>query len=159
MGRKSKSRRRRRAPAGKVKAADLPIVQETPAGPPLPLDPPAWLTGEALAEWRRVVPDLAERHLLVAIDTVILSGYCHAFAEYRAYLAIVLAEGRIIKGANGEPKLHPAVRQANVLLAELRRMANEFGFSPAARTKIAIEPPKTQEMDEFDVFANNLSPV
>jgi P27 family predicted phage terminase small subunit len=123
------------------------------------LEPPDWLEGDALEEWNRVVPDLANRQLLVSVDTMILSGYCSTFAEYRQYCKIVQNEGRIIRGANGEPKLHPAVRQSNVLLAELRRMANEFGFSPAARTKIVIEPLKTEEQDAFDEFQAGMESV
>ncbi len=46
-------------------------VKLKPAAP----EPPAWLDGEALAEWRRVVPALDEQGLLSSVDRAILSSY------------------------------------------------------------------------------------
>jgi P27 family predicted phage terminase small subunit len=47
-------------------------------------------------------------------------------------------------------KASPTVKIAMGLVVELRRMASEFGFSPASRSRIDVQRPAGIEEDEFE---------
>jgi P27 family predicted phage terminase small subunit len=108
-------------------------------------EPPDFLSDEAKAEWARVVPQLRVLGLLTALDTPLLAGYCQAYGRWIAaerILARLAAEnpdtqGLTITGTMGSPMVNPMLKIARFCAADVLRFAAEFGFSPAARTRIS----------------------
>ena len=45
--------------------------------------PPAWMSKDAAAEWRRVLPALVERRILTTADLGSLENYCTAIGQVR----------------------------------------------------------------------------
>ena len=80
-------------------------------------DPPRKLKGEAKREWSRVIPFIMANSLTGQEGLSVLATYCGLHA------AVVQAERR------GE------VPSAS-LIAQYRMMAETFGFTPSARTRI-----------------------
>lgn len=103
-------------------------------GPCVPSDAPqcpAWVTGEAAVEWRRVVPILEAAGTIHAVDMAILAAYCTTFVLWRTARAEVEADGVVVDG-----KLHPAARFADTTLKQLRGLLDQLGFTPAARKQV-----------------------
>jgi len=76
----------------------------------------------ARAEWDRLVGELAALRLLTNLDRAALAAYCGAYALW--------AEATV------QPYLAIANRQAEIMM----RIASEFGFTPASRSRIATPP-------------------
>lgn len=104
------------------------------------LAPPAWLEGEAAAEWRRLAPVLSRLGLLSEIDGDALAQYCSLWATWRAAEREIVKHGMVIKGVKGIPVLSPYVGIAQRALAHLRAMLVEFGMTPAARSRVKTDP-------------------
>ena len=125
------------------------VVNSTPGGtfPRGVPNCPSWLSREAKAEWRRIVPELDAAELLAVVDRAALAAYCQAWAELQINTATIEKDGRIveepIQSAGGEVigqrlKPHPAVRLQRDAFARVRSFLIEFGLSPAARSRVNI---------------------
>jgi P27 family predicted phage terminase small subunit len=106
-------------------------------------EPPGWLDNVARQEWDRILPEVSAAYVITPMDAVILASYCAAFAKWRQCEDRVRKEGIIVGG-----KIHPLERHALYLLQEVRRIAGEFGLSPAARTRLPAKP-QADELDDF----------
>lgn len=104
---------------------------------------PSWLSPEAAAEWRRVVPELERLKLLSGASRASLAAYCETWSTFVNASRLVAADG--LTTATGRP--HPAVAIARAAGAELRRWAVEFGLTPAAEQRVAAP---VDELDGFD---------
>lgn len=49
-----------------------------------PPNAPTWLSKEARAEWRRIMPQLVERRILTEADMGSVENYCVAIGQVRA---------------------------------------------------------------------------
>jgi P27 family predicted phage terminase small subunit len=139
------------------KANKLAGMTRTPIAVGAP-DRPAWLLGEAAAEWNRVVPELMQSGTLASADRAALAAYCRAWADVVELTAVVEKEGRVtrepIQTREGEVlgervRPHPAVRQLEAASLRMRQYLIEFGLSPAARARMGADVakavvPKTQ---------------
>lgn len=113
----------------------------------LPPEPPMWLEGEALAEWRRVAPELQRLQLTKPIDSGALTAYCLAWARLVDAQAIVERDGLLYEGKQGLVS-HPALRVVESASKELRAWAAEFGLTPAAEAKVGATKDDGQEDDD-----------
>jgi P27 family predicted phage terminase small subunit len=119
-----------------------------PPRPPEPPKPPPFLSGHALDEWLRIAPGLALFGLLTDLDVMPLAAYCTSYERWReaeellAELAKVddRARGLLIKGSKGQARANPLVQIAAQAANDMVKFAGEFGFSPAARSRIALGP-------------------
>lgn len=93
--------------------------------------PPTWLSREAAAEWRRVVPGLTRLDLLKEEDRAVLTAYCETWSVFVAATRTLRREGLTIEARQGTLP-HPAVGIARNAGRELRAFATHFGLSPAA---------------------------
>jgi P27 family predicted phage terminase small subunit len=99
-------------------------------------DPPALLEGEALAEWHRVTPLLAEVGLIAKLDRAIITGYCQAWARWIECETALRTTGLIVKAANGFPMYSPYLTASNKALDQVRQMSEQIGLSGSARSRI-----------------------
>jgi P27 family predicted phage terminase small subunit len=111
-------------------------------------EPPAcpdFLVGYAADEWFRVVPALHPLGLLTVLDVAVLAAYCQAYAHWRTASEMLtqMAErdptthALLVKRQDGSPGRNPLLKIAADAASDMVRYAAEFGFSPAARARIA----------------------
>lgn len=109
-----------------------------------PTQPPD-LRGEALAEWRRVVPVLHDAGILCGVDRAAIVAYCLAWAALVESSQMILRDGYTIaeKQQNsigqviGEKlRLNPMCAVQKEAFAQVRAMLAEFGLTPASRVRM-----------------------
>jgi len=107
-------------------------VSTPPAFRRIAPNPPSWLSREAAAEWRRVVPGLQRLDLLKEGDRAALTAYCETWAEFVAATKVLQARGSLTyTSATGDPKTHPAVVIRKNASAQLRAWSIHFGQTPS----------------------------
>jgi P27 family predicted phage terminase small subunit len=115
-------------------------ASEPAPAPRRSLAPPAWLEGEAAAEWRRLAPKFARLGLLTEIDGEALSQYCVVWARWREAETALRKHGMVIAGSKGGPVLSPYVAIASRALSQMRAYLDGFGMTPSARTRVKTDP-------------------
>ena len=116
-----------------------------PEGTPLC---PHWLDADAKAKWNELVPKLEQMGVLTLIDQDAVARYCHLWVRWRAAEDFIKKHGEMypLKDDKGRTKCvqaWPQVATANKLAQQLTRLEQEFGLTPAARTRIHIQVPVT----------------
>jgi P27 family predicted phage terminase small subunit len=106
---------------------------------------PAWLSKEAKAEWRRVMPILIERRILTDADLGILESYCVATGIVREAQRLLSKDGLVLEG-----KRHPAFGMMNAAQTNQRLCAAELGLTPVSRSRPSIRD------DDDDEDSSNL---
>jgi P27 family predicted phage terminase small subunit len=104
---------------------------------------PAWLDDEAKACWKRIVPQLQAMGVLTLIDADALTNYCDTWSRWKKAVLFIQKNGDVYvqKDESGAIKYIqqlPQVAIARNLLAVLNRYQQEFGLTPAARTRLTI---------------------
>jgi P27 family predicted phage terminase small subunit len=121
------------------------------------------LSGEARAEWDRVVPGLEALDLLKESDRALLTAYCETWSTYVEALALVRENGYTVvnhstrkDGSTSEwVTKNPAVGVMETALGSLRQYASEFGLSPAGERKISKAPDDGPGVEESDPYASS----
>jgi P27 family predicted phage terminase small subunit len=113
---------------------------------------PAWLDDDARAEWGRILPELSKQYSVSPVDMILLATYCQLASDYQQLVLQIRKQGQTILSQTGEIKVHPAANLAAKCAIEIRRIAGEFGFSPAARMHLKATPPVDEEADELNSF-------
>jgi P27 family predicted phage terminase small subunit len=119
--------------------------------------PPTWLSREAAAEWRRVVPGLQRLDLLKEEDRAVLAAYCETWSVYVAATRLVTVEGVMTEAVtvrpdgseSRRPMANPAVAIARNAGRELRGFAAQFGLTPASEQTLARSPDDGGEENPF----------
>lgn len=118
------------------------------------IKPPSWLEEPAKKEFNRLVSLLQEIKLVTEADIAQLATYCDAYTEYIKCTKIIQGEGLMVeytnKAAETNKVPHPLLTKKKHLFDQMRVMAQEFGFTPSARAKIAIPKKETKEPTELD---------
>lgn len=99
-------------------------------------EPPDWLSEEAAAEWRRVVPGLTRLDILKEEDRAVLVAYCETWSTYVGAIRQQHSEGLTIEARQGT-LAHPAVGIARNAGRELRSFAAHFGLTPSSEQALA----------------------
>lgn len=107
-----------------------------PAFKRVPPNPPSWLSREAAAEWKRVVPGLSRLDLLKPEDRAGLAAYCEAWATFVQATRTVQEEGQVIEARQGKLP-HPCVGIARAAGREMRSWAAHFGLTPSTEQALA----------------------
>ena len=154
----------------------LRLLRGNPGKRPLPVDPvvtaklptcPAWLGPEARSVWRTLGKQLEASGLIATIDRGTFAAYCVAAGRLAKAEAMIKALTEAGVDADGDtPAIPPAsgliattpnglvVKSAwltisDKAIAQLAKLAPEFGMSPSARTRVAPAMGETAG-DEFD---------
>jgi P27 family predicted phage terminase small subunit len=112
----------RRSPSG------LAVARKT--RPTLP-ECPKHLDAEAQAEWRRIVPELAQKGLLKQIDQTAIALYCWQYSRWKRSEREIRAHGDVLELSNGVIAKSPWVRIADRALASMQRFLVQFGLLSA----------------------------
>ena len=112
------------------------IVQDGDAVSDVPRAP-AWLSREAKAEWRRIMPLLVERRILTDADLGSVENYCVATGQVREMQRTIDAEGHVVSTDRG-PRAHPAVKIQSDAMTRARLLAAELGLTPVSRSRPSV---------------------
>lgn len=122
--------------------------------------PPRGLGAKVAAVWRRLAPDLVDKHVLTPWDVDLFKQYCrlvvHAdtlerkiYHPHPQYSAKDDATGKPIDGytgvgSQGQLVQAPYWRQYNDAVKQLAMLATRFGLSPADRAGLVLDNAGTQ---------------
>ena len=101
--------------------------------------PPENLGHEAKTEWRKMIPALRQMGLLSTVDLTLLESWCAAAGDFRIATAALDRDGILIRDKDGYLRRSPWVFIKSKAVQELKGLASEFGFSPAARPRLGRE--------------------
>lgn len=108
-------------------------------------DCPPELTGEAAAEWDRLIPELDAAGVLAVTDRGILTAYCCAYSMMVGSRNSLNTEGYTleepIQNSKGETigyrlKDNLAVRMLERAMRAVQKIGAELGITPASRSRI-----------------------
>jgi P27 family predicted phage terminase small subunit len=127
-----------------------PLNATEPRPDPAVPDCPPELGETARREWNRLVGELVALRMVTNLDRAALAAYCGAYALWAEATEAIQKYGSMIKSPSGYPVQSPYLAIANRQAEIMMRIASEFGFTPASRSRIAT-PSKT-EPTLFDVL-------
>jgi P27 family predicted phage terminase small subunit len=121
------------------------------------LTAPVWLPSAAKEVWDDVAPKLATAKLLTEIDVMMLCKLCIAEAQYR-YAVLQTGTGEDLLACKTEEKeggekveagkyINPWSLIQSMTFKQQMTVLREFGMSPAARSRVQIQP-------QGDLFGN-----
>lgn len=100
---------------------------------------PSFLSKDAKAEWRRIMPSLVKRRILTVADLGSVENYCIAIGRIRQV-------ERELQATIGAPD--PAlVRMQDKAIQTARQLAAELGLTPVSRSRPVIR----DENDDGDL--------
>jgi P27 family predicted phage terminase small subunit len=97
---------------------------------------PPELSPIARQEWHRLAPELATADRLTPFDRGPLAAYCTAYALWVEAVDALQKYGAMIKSPTGYPVQSPYLSTANRQVEIMIRIASEFGFTPASRSRL-----------------------
>lgn len=112
-------------------------IEDSATGKPIR---PQWLSGEARKFWDRTVPLLVQMGIAKQIDSADLASMCQWWAVWREH---------ITQAAEDPASLTAAVKA----WSQFAPLADRFGMSPSARTKIAVPVAGKQDDPATKYFA------
>lgn len=84
------------------------------------------------------------------LDRAALAAYCNAYGLWAEAIEAVQKYGTMVKSPTGYPIQSPYVSIANRQAEIMMRIAAEFGFTPASRSRISTLAPREETL--FDLF-------
>jgi len=116
-----------------------PEKRPVPAEEPKPVsvvECPPELSAIARQEWDRVAPELAAAGRLTPFDRGPLAAYCTAYALWAEGVDALQKYGTVMKSPNGHPVQSLYLSIVNRQVEIMIRIASEFGFTPASRSRL-----------------------
>jgi P27 family predicted phage terminase small subunit len=127
-----------------------PLNANEPRPEALIPDCPVELGPVARREWDRLVAELAPLRMLTNLDRAALASYCGAYGMWAEATEAIQKFGTMVKAPSGFPVQSPYVSIANRQAEIMMRIASEFGFTPASRSRISTPP--ADERNLFDIL-------
>jgi P27 family predicted phage terminase small subunit len=118
-----------------------PLNEREPEPEPSVPDCPPELGPVARREWDRLVGELSKLRILTALDRAALASYCGAYALWAEAMEQIQKYGSMVKSPSGYPQQSPYLAIANRQAEIMMRIASEFGFTPASRSRISSPTP------------------
>ena len=132
-----------------------PLNRREPRPPRTTPSCPAWLSKDAKNAWRRMVPALRDMGVLTIVDGEALAAFCKTYARWRQAEEFLDQHGLVypLRDEKGNVRCmqqFPQVSIARNMLLLMRSFLQEFGMTPASRTRIELpwEPPKRASYDD-----------
>ena len=114
---------------------------------------PSHLSPRAKKVWRAVAPELDRLKLLNTLSAHAVAGFCDSYARWLDATEAVRKDGEIVRAPSGYPIQNPYRAVANKAFDQWTRLAAEFGMTPSSMSRIAVEPPKSEEADPWAELA------
>lgn len=123
-------------------AGHRPLNVDEPKPEPKLIPPPDHIEGESLLAWNRLAPMLHRMGVLTTADELALERLCEIYAGIMACDASLQVNGRTYwsESENGASllKANPAAAQKASLENQLKTYLQEFGLTPAARSRVKV---------------------
>ena len=116
---------------------------------------PSWLSREAKAEWKRVVPELERLGLLSQLDRAALALYAQAYGRWAEAEKELVVHGLIVKTKSGMLIQNPYLWIANRAAKQMSEMLAEFGMSPSSRTRVTATKPTDADNAKMRFFSQD----
>ena len=97
---------------------------------------PKWLEPEAKKEWRRLAKKMELMGVLTEVDMAAFAGYCQAYARWKEAEEFITQHGTIVKTPSGYWQQVPQVSIAQTYNKIMTKLAEQFGLTPSARSRI-----------------------
>lgn len=146
----------------KPKPTNIKILEGNPGKRPLneyepkPLKKappcPKWLEPEAKKEWRRLAKTLEAMGVLTDADMAAFAGYCQAYARWKEAEERITDRGLVIRTPSGYPQQVPYISIAQQYLKLMQQFAEQFGLTPAARSRIIAGSGESKAVDDMDAL-------
>ena len=111
---------------------------------------PKWLEAEAKKEWRRLAKTLEAMGVLTDADMAAFAGYCQAYARRKEAEERITDRGLVIRTPSGYPQQVPYISIAQQYLKLMQQFAEQFGLTPAARSRIIAGNGEGKAVDDLD---------
>jgi P27 family predicted phage terminase small subunit len=125
-----------------------PLNKNEPRPIPSAPDCPPELGPAAQREWARLVGDLSALNMITSLDRAALATYCGAYALWAEATEAIQKFGAMVKSPAGYPMQSPYISIANRQAEIMMRIASEFGFTPASRSRISV--PEERRLPLFE---------
>jgi P27 family predicted phage terminase small subunit len=100
--------------------------------------------------WYMKATELQALGLLTKLDIPMLAAYCQQLDVMAEAWEELQKNGRVITNRKGALMRSPWVPIYNDALTHANRLASQFGFTPAARGRIAADPKPKKEANPWD---------
>ena len=130
-----------------------PLNEHEPRPEPVTPDCPPQLGQIAREEWDRLIGELAVLRMVTALDRSALAAYCNAYGLWAEAIEAIQKYGTMVKSPTGYPIQSPYVSIANRQAEIMMRIASEFGFTPASRSRISAPSDRQEQASLFDLTA------
>ena len=131
-----------------------PINEHEPIPPKGTVKCPTWLEPEAKKEWKRLAPSLEAMGVLTQADLTAFAGYCQAYARWKEAEEFITQHGTIVKTPSGYWQQVPQVSIAQTYLKIMNRFSEQFGLTPASRSRIVADTGGGGMADEMEDILN-----
>ena len=111
---------------------------------------PKWLEPEAKKEWKRLARKLEQMGVLTEVDMAAFAGYCQSYARWKEAEEFITQYGTIVRTPSGYWSQVPQVSIAQTNLKLMSKLAEQFGLTPSARSRIIADSSSSYEVDEMD---------
>jgi P27 family predicted phage terminase small subunit len=108
---------------------------------------PRWMSADAKKVWRRTVKQLEKMGVLYECDGDTLAAYCEAVVRHAEACQLIHQTGLLVKGRRDGIVKNPAIQVARDAEATIKALAQEFGLTPSARTRIKVDGDGTDDLD------------
>ena len=88
--------------------------------------------------------------ILTEIDMAAFAGYCQSYARWKEAEEFITRHGAIVKTPSGYWQQVPQVSIAQQYLKDMHKFAEQFGLTPASRSRIVADVQKNEYIDEMD---------
>lgn len=129
MARPAKSAEMRTGHMTKAEREGREIAQNAVKGKDDKIKPPAHLTKDQRAIFKRIVAELKESGILSNLDVYVLGNCAIAIDRVREYDRMIVDDPKLLLDKD-------AIRNRNTCVSEFYRCCNELCLSPQARAKI-----------------------
>lgn len=113
---------------------------------------PAHLDDDAKSVWKRLCTLLKKMGVLTEADGLALERLCDCYSDILRCRELIERDGRtyttIDQNSNTLIKNNPAVNQLRAADAQFKSYLVEFGLTPAARSKVIVDPPDDDKKED-----------
>lgn len=111
---------------------------------------PKWLDNDAKKEWRRLAKQMEQLGILTEVDMAAFAGYCQAYSRWKEAEEFISKHGAIVKTPSGYWQQVPQVSIAQKYMKQMSRFCEQFGLTPASRSRIVSDVKQNGGIDEME---------
>lgn len=121
-----------------------PLNHNEPKPQVIALECPEWITGEGRKEYDRLAALLVSLRVLTEADAAGLAAYVYEYDAWIRAERLVRKEGSVLVSEKGGKYMNPRVGIANMHFKNMVKLMQEFGLTPASRSRIEAQPEDEQ---------------